>query len=265
MAAELYVPHLGQTVEEVTVVQWLVPDGAEVSQGQPVLEVETDKAIFPLEANATGSIHFGPYKVGQVVPVLTVVATIGKPDEAFVAAGSLASPPAAADAALNEASAVVELASPVLPPAVPGMQKLFASPRARKLAERENVDLQQITPTGYAGVRVAERDVLAFLGQSRKITPVAQRMAAESGVDVRSIAGTGPGGRIRKDDVARALPPQSLGSADHPEVVERIPLRGVRSIIAERMAASVHTSARVTLMMEADATAFVDARTRLKQ
>ena len=73
MAVEFFVPKLGQTVEEVTLVNWLVPDGAKVAQGQEVLEVETDKAVFPVEANGKGYIHFGPFEAGQVVPVLTVV------------------------------------------------------------------------------------------------------------------------------------------------------------------------------------------------
>jgi pyruvate dehydrogenase E2 component (dihydrolipoamide acetyltransferase) len=83
MAEEFFIPKLGQTVEEVTLVSWLVEDGAKVSQGQPVMEVETDKAIFPVEANARGVIHIGPFKEGMVLPVLTVVAVIGKPEDKF--------------------------------------------------------------------------------------------------------------------------------------------------------------------------------------
>ena len=87
MAEEFFIPKLGQTVEEVTLVNWLVEDGAKVSQGQPVMEVETDKAVFPVEANARGTIHIGPYKEGDVLPVLTVVAIIGKPEDKFEVKG----------------------------------------------------------------------------------------------------------------------------------------------------------------------------------
>ena len=62
-----------------------------------------------------------------------------------------------------------------------------------------------MTPTGYGGERVAERDVLAYLSQAPKVTPVAQRMAADTGVDLRKLTGTGPGGRIVKGDVERAI------------------------------------------------------------
>src|SRR5512141_1013002 len=87
MAEEFFIPQLGQTVEEVILVKWLVPEGARVSQGQEVMEVETDKATFPVEANAKGYIHIGPYKEGDVIPVLTVVAVIGKPEDTFQVPG----------------------------------------------------------------------------------------------------------------------------------------------------------------------------------
>ena len=144
----------------------------------------------------------------------------------------------------------------------------FASPRARKLAAEKKVDLDQVSPTGYGGMRVAERDVVAYLNQMPKATPVAQRMAADTGVDLRALTGTGSGGRIVKEDVTRAVP--NVVNVDRAtilsaaEVIERIPLKGVRGIIAERMGKSVHTTARVTLVMEVDATEFVSARERLK-
>jgi pyruvate dehydrogenase E2 component (dihydrolipoamide acetyltransferase) len=268
MAEEFFIPKLGQTVEEVTLVNWLVEDGARVNQGQAVMEVETDKAVFPVEANARGIIHIGPYKEGMVLPVLTVVAVIGKPEDKFEVKGVQPGVPASEPVLAASVTPVTGPSS--LSPVGSGSEMSFASPRARKLAARKDVDLAGVTPTGYGGVRVAERDVLAFLAQSSKVTPVAQRMAAESGVDLRTVSGTGPGGRIVKEDIARASqspiqsPQPSIINAQS-EVLERIPLKGVRSIIAERMAASVHTSARVTLVTEVDATEFVAARMRIKE
>ena len=61
MAEELFIPKLGQTVEEVTIINWHVVDGDQVEQGQEVLEVETDKAVFDVEATDDGYIHIGPY------------------------------------------------------------------------------------------------------------------------------------------------------------------------------------------------------------
>ena len=88
MAKEVFLPKLGQTVEEVTLVKWLVEDGAKVEKGQEILEVETDKAVFTVEATAKGTIHMGDFKEGEVLPVLTVVAIIGKPDEKFSPTGA---------------------------------------------------------------------------------------------------------------------------------------------------------------------------------
>jgi pyruvate dehydrogenase E2 component (dihydrolipoamide acetyltransferase) len=259
-----FIPKLGQTVEEVTLVQWLVQDGEKVSQGQAVMDVETDKAVFPVEANAKGIIHFGPYKEGDVLPVLTVVAIIGKPEDQFVVSGDLA--PLPQIPALKEE--VVDQGEMPSEKKVEDSQggEIFASPRARMLAAEKQVDLTEVTPTGYGGIRIAERDVFAYLDQLPRITPVARRMASEANVDLHGVAGTGPGGRIVKEDVARAtqVVPQDVPMLPLPiaDVIERIPLTGVRNIIADRMGISAHTTARVTLFMEVDATEFVAARER---
>jgi pyruvate dehydrogenase E2 component (dihydrolipoamide acetyltransferase) len=270
MAEEFFLPKLGQTVEEVTLIKWLVEDGAKVSQGQELLEVETDKAVFPVEANAKGYIHIGPFKEGDVLPVLTVVAIIGKPEDKFVAGGTAAGKPA--EAASSPTATAPEPAPAAVSAGPEGNQQPFASPRAKKMAAEKGVELAQVTPTGGDGARVTERDVVAFLKEAPKATPVAQKMAAESGVDLRGVAGTGPRGKIVKDDIARAPQPavQSAPVAAFPslpvaDVTERIPLKGVRAIIAERMAASVHTTARVTLVSEVDASEFVAARMRIKE
>ena len=281
MAEEFFIPQLGQTVEEVILVKWLVSDGAQVSRGQELMEVETDKATFPVESNAKGIIHIGPYKEGDVLPVLTVVAVIGTKEDSFQVARKQTTTEQAmgAQAAAEQETSEKEnnLPSGI---AQVGSSTQFVSPRARKLAAEKKVDINQIVPTGYEGIRVAERDVIAYLSHLPKVTPVAQRMAADIGVDLHALSGTGTGGRIVKEDVARANPsPANAGSvsggaAEPPsvrpefhsaaEVVERIPLKGVRGIIAERMGNSVHTTARVTLVMEVDATELVTARERLK-
>jgi len=264
MSEEFFIPKLGQTVEEVTLVTWLVKDGEKVSQGQGVMEVETDKAVFPVEANAKGYIHLGPFNEGDVIPVLTVVAIIGKQEDKF---GVKESAPVVgeADSALGQKMAA-EVDSRTESVAGGENDRVFVSPRAKKLAAETSVDPAQVTATGYAGVRVIERDVQEYLKQIPKATPVAQRMAAEAGLDLHSMTGTGPRGKIVKEDVARVLQPSATvsNSLSVMEVQERIPLKGVRGIIAERMSTSVHTTARVTLMMEVDATEFVAARERIK-
>ena len=275
---ELFIPKLGQTVEEVKLIAWLVEEGAKVEFGVPVLEVETDKAVFPVEANAAGYVHKGPFQAGETLPVLTVVATIGKADEKFKPAGS-AVPPAGE----RESAGAGQTQSPVQ---AAGAREtsghLFASPRARKAAAEKRVDLNRVPPSGDEGRRIVEKDVLAYASQLPKTTPVAAHMATEMGLDLTGVAGTGPKGAVTKADVekllqtqptagsAAAAPAPSGGevSASAPgplEVTHSVPLAGVRGIIFERMGASVHTTARVTLVTEADATDFVAARERLKE
>ncbi len=272
MAKEVFVPKLGQTMEEATIARWLVANGDRVEPGREILEVETDKALFTVEATGRGVIHLGPFQPGDVVPVLTVVAIIGKPEDQFVATGAAAAPSLPVPALETTAGT-----GPSQSPQEKGIA--FASPRARRLADSKGVDLTQVTPTGGGGQRVAERDVLAYLSQLPKVTPVAQRVAADAGLDLRSVTGTGPGGKITREDVERAVrgaiqpaaPAEAAGAPSSPvvspasiEVLERLPLKGVRAIIAERMATSAHTTAQVTLLMEVDATELVAMRERLK-
>jgi pyruvate dehydrogenase E2 component (dihydrolipoamide acetyltransferase) len=270
MAEEFFIPQLGQTVEEVTLVGWLVEDGAKVEQGQALMEVETDKAVFPVEANAKGYLHRGPFQAGDVLPVLTVVAVIGKAEEGFPAAAAAPQKPAGAHppAATLESSPDQEKSAG----APGGREQLFASPRARKLAAEKSVDLAHVAPSGGGGARVTERDVAAFLMSAPPATPLARKIATEAGIGLGGMSGSGPLGKITKDDVVHAMSSATLRAplASAPElpvadVVERIPLKGVRAVIAERMAASVHTTARVTLISEVDASSFVQARTRIKE
>jgi len=268
MAIEFFIPKLGQTVEEVRIASWLVADGAHVEKGQAIIEVETDKAVFPVEANGDGILHRGPFIDGDVVPVVTTVAIIGSVDDRFEVKGldesaPIISPPEAGSQSIDFSASANSKQEPA--------SQFFASPRARVLATEKNVDLGKVTPTGGQGIRVVEQDVLKYLSELPKASPVAQKMAAETGVALDSLRGSGPGGRIMKNDVERTL--QMESSARKPEaaqpesggdVLERLPLSGVRAIIAERMATSVHSTARVTLVMEVDATEFVTLRERLK-
>jgi len=272
MSEELFIPKLGQTVEEVTIVSWLVEDGARVEFGQPVLEVETDKAVFPIEANANGFLHLGPYKVGDVIPVLEVVATIGRADERFEVKGALAQVESESVIPGSEGGPIAR--PEVAQASVSPQEKIFISPRARKLSREKRVEnISKISPTGGEGTRITERDVQVYLHSLPKATPVAQKIASEAGLDLSAVSGSGIRGTVTKADVEQVLqekfPDVPPSTAPQPlvdlEVHNRIPLKGVRGLIFERMAASVHTTARVTLITEADATAFVEARESLKK
>jgi pyruvate dehydrogenase E2 component (dihydrolipoamide acetyltransferase) len=270
MAEEVFIPKLGQTVEEVTIINWHVKDGDKVEHGQEVLEVETDKAVFDVEATGDGYIHIGPFKTGEVVPVLTVVAVIGEIDDKFASKQSIEK--------IDEIPAS-QKPSPISPntstrshTVIDEKGKVFASPRAKKLAAERNVDLSGITPTGGGGIRVREQDVVAFMTSEVSASPIARRIAEDKGIDLRSIRGTGTDNKITRVDVENAIKlsgKKETGTQAHVppsiDVEKSQPLKGVRKVIADRMAESSSTTAQVTIFMDVDASKFVLLREKLKK
>ena len=251
MPTQVLIPPLGQTVDTLTFVSWYKLEGEAVRQGEPLFVVETDKATLDVEAPASGILRQITAKAGDEVQTLSVIAIIA--------------------AEFERVEAVVERNSP---------PRLLVSPRARRLAERENVPLAALSGTGPEGA-VVERNVQAYLDQAQvrdkavdapSITPVARRMAEEAGIDWNTLAGSGPHGQVIRHDVESALSSrlqQATVDVDLPlipsteEGFESIPLSGVRAIIAERMAQSHNQTAPVTLTSEADATELVEMRLRL--
>jgi pyruvate dehydrogenase E2 component (dihydrolipoamide acetyltransferase) len=258
MAYEVLVPPLGQTVDTVTLVAWYKEEGEIVREGEPLFVIETDKATLDVEAQASGILQRVTAAEGDEVTALSVIALIAAPGEQ--AANALAQSPRVAATTPREVSNR-------LPPngSVANHSRIFISPRARQLAEREQVSLAALTPTGPEGA-IVERDVRAYLAQTARTraTPVAERMAQDAGLDLAQVAGSGPRGRVTRRDVAAALEEAPVVEASAQEaVLAEFPLRGVRSLIAERMVQSVTTAAQVTLTAEADATALVALRQEL--
>jgi pyruvate dehydrogenase E2 component (dihydrolipoamide acetyltransferase) len=272
MREEVYIPMLGQTVEEVKIIAWLVEDGAKVVEGQEILEVETDKAIFPIEASTDGYLHIGPYGAGVVVPVLQVVAIIGDEEDVFRTepVRDIGKTESGAGAAQLGGDTPKKTAPPRQ---IPG-QAIAVSPRASRLAREKGVRLDGIRPTGAGGKRIVEADVIAFLEAEPDCTPVAKRLAQRVGLDWRGISGSGPGGRITVDDIESALRELAQVGSREPEVKDldrnikvrsRIPLAGVRKITFERMAHSAGEVARVTHFMQVDAQKIVEIVQALKE
>jgi pyruvate dehydrogenase E2 component (dihydrolipoamide acetyltransferase) len=272
MATEVILPKLGQTMADGTILEWLKAEGDPVQRGEVLFTTESDKATLEVEAPGKGVLRRILVPAGQTVPVLTVVGLITRgADEDISAYGS---PAQAADAQALEIGYVDTVADsrvaqepeaqkPVAPK--PRSGRIFSSPRARKLAREENVDLALVTGTGPSG-RIKEQDVIVFLESRPKATPVALKVAESLGVDITGVAGTGAGGRITRTDVEAAAKPTALPAvlAIEDPAVESVPLTGLRRVISERMAASARTTAHVTLVTEVDATVFVDARMQLK-
>jgi pyruvate dehydrogenase E2 component (dihydrolipoamide acetyltransferase) len=279
MITEVILPKLGQTMEVGAIVDWLKQEGDEVQRGEVIFTVESDKATLETEAPARGFLRKILVPVGVTVPVLSVVALITKTTDedisGYGAAPQVTTPGAPAAAATTPAEAAVSVD---LGPAQPTMGRQFVSPRARRLAREEGIDLARLSGSGPSG-RIVERDVSAYLEAMPKITPVARRLAEGAGLDLRAVAGSGPTGKVTKEDVELALaarhapsvtPPAAAAAAPAPAKPPLVDLRasqvlsGVRAVIARRMAESHQTTAPVTLTTEVDATRFVEMRETLK-
>jgi len=264
MATEVLVPPLGQTVDTVTLVTWYKAEGEMVAQGEPLFAIETDKATLDIEAPGSGMLRGVMAQPGEEVKVLSSIALIAAPDEALeVPEPTTLSSPAPSDATPSTPDRELQDGP------LDGRQRIFVSPRARRLAEKHEVPLADLKASGPEGA-IVERDVRAYLEAQRAsstagplITPVARRMAEEAGLDWRRLTGSGPGGRITRDDVAHAF--EEAAPTEMNEVSEVIPLRSVRAVIAERMLRSATNAPQVTLTAEADATALVELRRQLVQ
>jgi pyruvate dehydrogenase E2 component (dihydrolipoamide acetyltransferase) len=246
MATEIILPKLGQTMEEGTIVEWLKQEGEPVKRGEVLFTTESDKATLEVESPTRGFLRRILVQAGETVPVLTVVALITRtPGEDISAYGE-----ETRFFPKNRVSG-----------------RIFSSPRARKLARERGVDLALVTGTGPNG-RIVERDVGACLEAAPKTTPVARRLAEQMGVDLRAVQGTGPSGRITKDDVEQAMAaatsPILTVPAETVAPVMKVPMTGVRAVIAQRMFEGHSATAPVTLTAEVDATAFVALREQLK-
>jgi len=240
MAFEFKLPDIGEGVVEGEIVAWLVNEGDVINEDQPVVEVLTDKATVVIPSPKAGKVTSLPWNAGDTVPVgkTLVVIDAGADD-------SVDTPPAEEPA---------PEAAP--PPAVEETVEVPAAPVATT------------DPTPPSAPATGATRVLA--------APATRRIAREKGVDIQSIQGTGKGGRVTRDDVERAAsggsapatqptaaPKRTPVATDGPRE-ERIPLKGLRKIIAENMVKSKFTAPHFTYVEEIDVTELVALRKRLR-
>lgn len=299
MATEILMPRQGQSVESCIIVEWKKQEGDRVTTGEPICEVETDKATFEVESPADGVLLKRLYSDGDEVPVLERIAFVGSEGEALdkaaaEASGGAAGPETETAAAPEEearpamtveadqAAAGAAISRQETPAATAGEggRRVFISPRARERAQRSGVPVEQLSGTGPGG-RIIERDIDAALvsGQVATRAAAAQGRAADASA---TAVGTGIGGRVTTTDrAAQAGPVHEAGataasaaaggdrarraaaSARDRSTAEQ-KLTGVRKRIAERMLGSVQGSAQLTLHSSADARALQVYRRRLK-
>ncbi len=266
MATAVVMPKQGQTVESCIIVEWKKHPGENVAAGDVLCEVETDKAVLEVPSPVAGTLLAQFFAAGDDVPVLTTIAAIGAAGEDVSALRPAGSQPAAPPPPSAPAATPAVIATPS-----PAAGESGISPRARALAERKQVDTAALQGSGPAG-RIIERDVQAAIAGQPKLSPVAKAML-EAGGFAAPEQGSGPGGRVMARDLAAAQPPAAPAPAApivaplpalEPGQVETIPVRGVRKVIAERMLASLQTTAQLTLHSSADARAVLALRKRLK-
>ena len=261
MAQAVVMPKPGNNVESCVLVSWKKRIGDEVEAGDTLCEIETEKAVMAVDSAFSGSMLAQFFEVGSEIPVFTHIAAIGEPGEnvdALRPAGApnqtSYQPSSPTESQTRESSNVPTALSQVEHP------EPAISPRARKLADRNLVDVSTLSGSGPQG-RIIERDVLEAVERQPLMTPLAKRMVAQGGYDAPS-QGTGPRGRVLAADLAPGAPEPS--PQQEAESYETIPVQGVRRVIAQRLLASLQTTAQFTLTRSADAEALLKYRERLK-
>jgi pyruvate dehydrogenase E2 component (dihydrolipoamide acetyltransferase) len=176
--ATVIMPKMGDAMEEGTLLKWLKNTGDEVTEGDPIAEIETDKVTLEIEVAESGYVTNTLVDEGAVVPIGTAIATIGTQDE--VGKGAPAAAPAAEAAPEPEPAAAPAIAATPEPVA------------AEAAAPASNG-----TATATAEPQVVNRSP----DERIRASPLVKRLAAEHGIDLAVVAGTGPGGRIIKNDI----------------------------------------------------------------
>jgi pyruvate dehydrogenase E2 component (dihydrolipoamide acetyltransferase) len=262
MATNVIMPALELAQETGKLLRWIKAPGDTVRKGEPIAEIETDKVTIELEAPASGVLSAVTAQEGDVVPVGHTIAQIAAPNEA----ASTRSPQGRGQGEGPEA------------PAPDSRPK--ASPLARKIAEEHGVDLARVKT---ASGKIEKADVLAFVESQRVVaaptngsagrlvaaSPKARRLAAERGIDLRALKGSGPGGAVLTLDVPAATAPSTTGplttgplttgplTLPSPQRGEGGGVGTVWRIMAERMTASWTSAPHFYLVREVNVTRLV--------
>ena len=229
MAVAVHLPKIGMTMEDAVLTRWIVPDGASVSVGDPMFEIDVEKVLMEVEAEVAGTLR---HLVGDCVRFLpgALVAAVLEDGETEVPAGirdEVASQWSEPAEEYRDAADVRETRGEA----------------GDTLAEAPAEPVAAVSPAPASGDSPGQR-VLA--------SPIARRLAEEQGVDLAAIAGSGPRGRVTESDVREHLDGDAGDSAvaDEPEPEARevtTAYSGRRHFIGERMLESLRTSAQLTL------------------
>ena len=255
MPKEVIMPALGMAQDVGVLLRWLKEEGEMVTEGEPLMEVATDKVDLQVEAPASGLLAAVTAQEGDEIPVGQVIGLIAAEGEEIPAA------PAAPAAAEPKESPAVETG-----PAAP----LPSSPVAARIAAEHGVDLADVQGTGG---RISKEDVEAHIrstssGKRVLASPKARRLARERGVDLASLDGSGPGGAVLAADVpleAQPVPVAPAAAEPAPPATEPEvqPVSRMWQIMAERLTGSWTTVPHFYLVREVCADQLINWRTIL--
>jgi len=255
MATKVVMEALSPTMEEGRLVEWKKQEGETVAAGDVLAEVETDKAVMELVARAGGTLLKQVVPAGATVPVSELVALIGEPGEAVEAAPADAKP-AQADAQAAQPTPGRDRPES-MPPAPPKEAAAEAGPAPGRASPPPAPRPVEAQPNGQQGGRV-------------KASPLARRMAADRGIDLGAVAGSGPEGRVVARDLeaaaagtrpAAAAVAPARGPAGPPYT--DVPLTQIRKTIARRLAQSIGPIPTFYLTTEIDMERVAEAREAL--
>ena len=281
MASEIVLPQWGMEMQDGTIVRWLKQEGDSVAEGEPIVEVETAKLQTELESTASGILSRIVAQEGEIVPIRGVLCVIAEPGEELAPSAAPAAPTASASP--GPATQVAPISNGA---GAPGVQVV---PAARRLARERGVDLGQVRGSGPNG-RILLADVEAAVqapaassaspepveGRERvPVVPAARRLARENDVDLATVVGSGPRGRILIEDVEAAIALRqaqgevgvgvAAAAAPEPSAGGIVPLTGIRGAVATRMLQSIQSTAQVTLTTEAIVTEAMQLRRGLSR
>jgi 2-oxoglutarate dehydrogenase dihydrolipoamide succinyltransferase (E2 component) len=253
MPTKVLLPQLGESVDEATISKWLVSEGDEIKEFDPLLEVNTDKVDSEIPSPATGTVLEILVPEGETVQAGTVLAYIGEPGEdvpgekgngkAEVSEAKQVKPEKQTEARVEKAiqpTKVSSRAAEAVETPAPGRDRKlgFISPVVSKIASEHNVDLTRVDGTGRAG-RITKKDILAYIEQQ-------EAAREEAPVEVP------PAWQVPAAQEARTYPAAKAPAKLEARPGEIIPHTTMRRKIAEHMVMSKRTSPHVTTVMEAD-------------
>src|ERR1700736_577843 len=214
--ASVQMPRLSDSMETGKILRWLKKEGDQVKKGEPLVEIESDKANIEVEAYATGKLSKILVPEGESAPIGAVIAEIGDGSPAPAAAKAPA-PQGQAEAAEPTQGAKPVSADAPQPQATKAEAHIAQAEKAVTATAQTAADAggeqyphggpddrTEVGAAAQAALNVIRRPVEQENGERQRVSPADRRLAEELGVDLRRVQGSGPGGRIQKEDVEAA-------------------------------------------------------------